>query len=157
MSSVLPVTRRLHMSAAATRCFLVSCVGQKTASARKAKDLYVSQWFIKARGYVETSKAPWFILSAGYGLVDPKTTIDPYEKTLNRMSVGERRAWATRVTAQMDTHLPAVDGVILLAGVRYREFLLDYLKARFRRVEVPMEGLKIGEQLHWLTVNTSRG
>jgi hypothetical protein len=56
----------------------------------------------------------------------------------------------------MDSNLPAADRVVMLAGARYREFLLDYLRARFGKVELPMEGLKIGEQLHWLSVNTPR-
>jgi hypothetical protein len=43
---------------------------------------------------------------------------------------------------------------VVLAGARYREFLLDYLKARFATVELPMEGLKIGKQLQWLAANT---
>jgi hypothetical protein len=136
---------------------LVSCVSSKQSQAAPAGELYVSAWFKKARAFVLAKNAPWFILSAEHGLVRPEVVIAPYEKTLNTMSVGERRAWAKRVMQQMDTSLPAADGVVLLAGARYREFLLDYLKARFARVELPMEGLKIGEQLHWLEINTPRG
>jgi hypothetical protein len=145
------------MSEQATRCYLVSCVSQKAASAQKAKNLYLSNWFLKARRYVEVTKAPWFILSAEFGLVDPEVTIAPYERTLNTMSIGARRAWAKGVMAQMDAQLPRAGSIVILAGARYREFLLDYLRARFQRIELPMEGLKIGEQLHWLSVNTPRG
>jgi len=47
--------------------------------------------------------------------------------------------------------LPQADTVIILAGMRYREFLMDYLQSTFPRVEVPMENLRIGEQLRWLS------
>jgi uncharacterized protein DUF6884 len=137
--------------------YLVSCVSSKLSRAAPAGELYVSPWFKKARALVLAKRAPWFILSAEHGLVRPDVVVTPYEKTLNTISVGERRAWAKRVMQQMDTDLPAADGVVILAGARYREFLLDYLKARFAKVELPMEGLKIGEQLHWLEVNTPSG
>jgi hypothetical protein len=42
-----------------------------------------------------------------------------------------------------------VQTVVAFAGLRYREFLMDYLKRRWM-VEVPMEGLPIGKQLQWL-------
>lgn len=48
--------------------FLVSCVKRKRTSAAPARDLYISDWFVKARRYVERRRARWFILSAEYGL-----------------------------------------------------------------------------------------
>jgi hypothetical protein len=65
------------------------------------------------------------------------------------MKIAERRAWASRVTAQMDQLMPSVRSVVVLAGLRYREYLMDYLKRRWI-VEVPMKGLRIGNQLQWL-------
>ncbi|WP_338000323.1 DUF6884 domain-containing protein [Burkholderia gladioli] len=54
----------------------------------------------------------------------------------------------------MDTQLPAEPGqggrCVVLAGTRYREFLMGYLSGRFT-VEIPMNGLAIGKQLQWLT------
>jgi len=135
-------------------CVLVSCVGAKSAVPSKAKDLYISDWFRKARCYVERSGSPWFILSAAYGLIDPESVISPYEKTLNRMGVAERRTWARGVTRDMDQQLPTCDVIVVLAGARYREFLMDYLSRRAKHVRVPMEGLRIGEQLSWLDSHT---
>ena len=76
--------------------YLVSCVSKKKDKKTPAKDLYVSDWFRKARTYVELSGHPWFILSAEYGLLDPGEVIEPYERTLNKMPIRERRAWAER-------------------------------------------------------------
>jgi hypothetical protein len=130
--------------------FLVSCVAEKRASAATAKDLYISDWFVKARRYVERSGAPWSIVSAEYGLVPPDQVIDPYDRTLNIMPVEERRRWARRVINQLTERKPDVMHVIFLAGARYREFLAEHFQSQGITVEIPMEGLRIGEQLSWL-------
>lgn len=130
--------------------YLVSCVARKRKRRVPAKDLYESTWFVLARARIERRGAPWFILSAKYGVVHPATTIAPYDETLNTMGVEDRRAWAVRVKTQMDETLPRTDEVVLFAGRRYREFLDEYLRCRFKSVKIPMEGLRIGEQLRWL-------
>ena len=67
--------------------YLVSCVSQKatTATAKPARDLYLSNWFRKAKAYVELNRRAqdrWFILSAKHHLVSPETLLLPYEATL---------------------------------------------------------------------------
>lgn len=137
-----------------TDIYLTSCVGKKRDRAMPARDLYASNWFYKAREYVERRSGVWYILSAKLGLVAPDQVIEPYEQTLNRMPIAERRAWAQRVREQMDAQLQSGPGrgdrCIVLAGTRYREFLMDYLNGRFK-VEIPMSRLAIGKQLQWLT------
>jgi hypothetical protein len=51
--------------------YLVSCVSEKRTNAAPAKDLYHSDWFVKARAFVEAKGGRWFNLSAEYGLVSP--------------------------------------------------------------------------------------
>ena len=130
--------------------YLVSCVSAKRSTRAKAKDLYASPWFIKARAYVEKMGQAWFILSAQYGLVHPETVISPYEQTLNAMGIEPRRAWAHKVLGQLAPHLAGVESVVFLAGQRYREHLEPALRERAIAVTVPMEGLPIGKQLQWL-------
>jgi len=132
------------------KIYLLSCVRKKRPYPCRAKDLYVSPWFHFARRYAESTGCPWFILSAKYGLLDPDQMIEPYEQTLNKMAIDERRAWAERVRDRLREHLGEVRQVAFLAGTRYREFLTDQLKDRGIQVEIPMEGLSIGRQLHWL-------
>ncbi|HRD31848.1 MAG TPA: hypothetical protein PLB31_02165 [Fimbriimonadaceae bacterium] len=48
------------------------------------------------------------------------------------------------------TELPDLQHATILAGDRYREFLTPRLLARGVQVDVPMQGLRIGEQLRWL-------
>ena len=132
------------------RLFLVSCVSKKQASAAPAKHLYQSPLFNLARAWVEREEALWYILSAKYGLVHPDTEIAPYDETLHRMGVAQRREWAARVETQMDEMLPDAEEVVVFGGQRYREYLEGYLRRRFNSVKVPMEGLRIGQQLRWL-------
>jgi hypothetical protein len=130
--------------------YLVSCVSKKLPKPAQARDLYTSDWFLKARHYVERTGSPWFILSAEHGLVPPNRVLAPYERTLSAMRMLDRQAWAAQVKAQMETSLPDADRIVVLAGLRYREFLVEYLRQRARTVEVPMEGLSIGRQLRYL-------
>lgn len=132
-----------------TEFYLVSCVAGKQSHAVPAKDLYLSEWFQRARSYVERAGKPWFILSAQHVLLDPNIIVEPYEQTLNTMDVRSRREWAQRTQAQMETLLPAASRCVVLAGTRYREFLMPYLMSRFE-TSVPMQGLAIGKQLQWL-------
>ncbi len=134
--------------------YLVSCVSQKRGQACAARDLYVSDLFRKARRHAEGSGCPWFILSAEHGLVAPGQVIAPYERTLNSMRATDRRAWGERVAAQLAEAIPSLSRVVFLAGKRYREFLARHLASRGVAVSVPMDGLRIGEQLSWLGQHT---
>jgi hypothetical protein len=130
--------------------YLVSCVAQKQSRRSRAKDLYVSPWFKKARSYVESRAGRWFILSAEYGLLSPDAEVDPYERTLNKMKAPERRDWARRVLVKLRPEMAGTHRVVVLAGDRYREYLLAEIMGLVPEVELPMEGLRIGEQLNWL-------
>ncbi len=136
------------------RVFLVSCVGLKRTEPTKARDLYYSPWFIKARGYVESTDAPWYILSAKYGLVSPDQIIAPYNETLAGLRATQRRHWAQNILSQLTLTLTPNQSVIILAGEHYREFLIPTLVSRGISVSVPMKHLGIGEQLRWLAANT---
>jgi hypothetical protein len=139
-----------YMDDAVSTVYLVSCVGKKSASPAPARELYVSDWFQKARDYVEGTSCPWFILSAEHGLLPPDQIVPPYERTLNKMKKPERQQWAERVKAQMETALPNAERIVVLAGSRYREFLMSYLRQRATIVDVPMQTLGIGKQLQYL-------
>ncbi|TKB93790.1 MAG: hypothetical protein E8D40_04125 [Nitrospira sp.] len=133
-----------------TTVYLVSCVSQKREHACAARDLYVSDLFLKARRFAEASGCLWFILSAVHELVAPDQVIAPYERTLNTMRAVDRRAWGERVAAQLAEAVSDLSRVVFLAGERYREFLARHLASRGVEVSVPMEWLRIGEQLSWL-------
>ena len=54
------------------------------------------------------------------------------------------------VQRQLLEVIPPGAEVILLAGLRYRKDIQPFLQERGFSVAVPLEGMKIGEQLHWL-------
>ena len=131
--------------------YLVSCVGRKQVIPAPARDLYISSWFCKARSYADSTGQPWLVLSAKHGLVHPDEVISPYDLSLKTMPAADRRQWASTVLTELGPYLDGVGSVVFLAGQSYREFLEPSLRSRGLVVSVPMEGLRIGEQLRWLT------
>ncbi len=127
--------------------YLVACVKTKQSRPAPARDLYISNWFVKARTCVERSGQSWYILSAKYGLVEPNELIEPYEKTLKKMRADDRRAWARGVIEALEPRLIDVKSVVFLAGQNYRECIVPALHRRGIAVSVPMEGLGFYEQL----------
>lgn len=133
-----------------TRVAFVSCVKTKSETPELAEHLYVSPWFRMAREYARRNAERWFILSAEHGLLDPRTMVEPYETTLNRMMIEDRKRWASHVAWQMEDLGVKGDLAFVLAGERYREFLMNRLAIRFDTVKIPMKGLQMGEQLSWM-------
>jgi len=131
------------------RFFLVSCVSQKLDRPAPAQDFYTSDWFKKARAFVEAMGDQWGILSAKYGFVYPTHTIAPYDLTLKNMPAAERRAWAHRVCKQIRQQIGPGYEYHILAGETYRQYLVPCLE-QFAKVRVPMRGKGIGEQKWWL-------
>jgi len=133
---------------------LISCVSKKLPYKAKAMDLYISPLFRMNLKYAQQfSPQKVFILSAKYGLVQLDEEIEPYDVTLNKMSVCERRNWAAKVVSQLQDHTDLKnDHFVILAGQKYRQYLLPHLKY----YEVPLAGLPIGRQLQFLREETAR-
>ena len=129
---------------------LVACAARKQEHPAQAADLYVSDLFRKSRNHAERHAEAWFVLSAKHGLIEPTTEIEPYEMTLSTMRSAERQDWSARVLRQLERVVKRGDTVIMLAGARYREGIEPGLRELGANVEVPMAGLRIGEQLAWL-------
>ena len=88
--------------------------------------------------------------SAEHGVLRPDEVISPYEKTLNKMLKVERLEWAEKVQCRLLELMPLDASVVVLAGERYREGVVSFLRERGYPVEIPMVGLKFGFQLRWL-------
>lgn len=130
------------------RIVLVSCVSVKKDESCQAWDLYDSAWFKKAKVYAKSlNPDKIYILSAKYGLLNPDEIIAPYNETLNNMTAMERKNWAEKVKQQMKNEgIKLTDKIIFLAGQRYRE----NLEEGFKKSEVPMRGLRIGQQMKFM-------
>lgn len=129
--------------------YLVACVSQKLDRRARAADLYRSDWFRKARTFVEEQDARWFILSAAHGLVKPSQRLDPYNVTLNSLTAAERRLWGEKTVRQLRRAIGAryAGPIVFLAGRLYREPLLAFASDR---AAIPMLGMGIGQQKAWL-------
>lgn len=131
---------------------LVACVAGKLDHPAEARELYRSDWFTKARAYVEAIGAPWAILSAKHGLLDPAQVIAPYDETLVGKTRAERLAWGEPIARE----LAARGGpVVMLAGRQYRDAITDTPAGAGLVVSAPMIGLGIGEQKAWLAQQTA--
>lgn len=127
---------------------LVSCVKEKLKHLARAEDLYVSPLFRLSLAYArQLAPSLIFILSAKYGLVGLTQEIDPYNLTLNQMPSYAVKEWAARVLAQLRLHADTTtDHFVFLAGARYRRYLTPHLRSH----SVPLQGLRLGEQLKYL-------
>jgi hypothetical protein len=123
---------------------LVSCSKTKQSVAAPARYLYTSELFKKASAYFEATYDRWFILSALHSLVEPSQVIEPYDKTLKRMSGKERKEWASSVLRQIQAAGLQNEMFYFHAGDTYRQHLEQALRS-----DVPLRGLGIGQQLGW--------
>ena len=133
---------------------LISCVSKKLDRKSTAENIYTSSFFRKNLTYAKSLKPSGiFILSAKHGLLKLTDEIEPYDKTLNKMRVNERKEWSKVVVNQLKSVVDLKkDQFTFLTGNKYREYLLTELD----QVKIPMQGLKIGEQLQWLTKQNSK-
>ena len=131
---------------------LISCVSQKLKHKAKVRDLYISPLFKKNLQYaMSLHPDKIFILSAKYGLLELDDEIDTYNVILNKMKANEIKAWSDMVLSQLNAITDiTTDEFIFLAGANYRKYLLPHIPHH----QIPMDGLKIGEQLQWLTKKT---
>jgi cytoplasmic iron level regulating protein YaaA (DUF328/UPF0246 family) len=133
---------------------LISCVSKKLPHSAKAEDLYISPLFKMNLQYARSSNpAHIFILSAKYGLLELNREIEPYDITLNEMSDAIVKEWADTIIKQLQGVADLEnDKFVFLAGKRYRKCLIPYIS----KYEIPMQGLGIGEQLHFLKKHLSK-
>jgi hypothetical protein len=131
---------------------LVSCVKSKRGEPATPKELYTSDYFQKMRTYSEQHHDDWLILSAKHGLLDPDgDPIEPYDETLSGARKTRKREWAEKVAEQLEDKGLLRDGVTLVlhAGKDYYGELLPLIEDTGVSIEIPTEGLYIGEKLRW--------
>jgi len=132
---------------------LISCVSKKLSQRSKVRDLYISSLFKSNLKYAEKLRPDKiYVLSAKYGLLSLNDEIAPYNQTLNEMTTAEVKSWATEVLRQL-RRVSEIENTnfIFLAGDRYRKYLLPELNY----YAIPLQGLRIGEQLSKLKELTS--
>jgi hypothetical protein len=129
-----------------SKVVLVSCSAGKEDKPMPAEELYNSDLFKKQMEYAKklTNPNDIYIISAKYHLVPLRQKISPYNLTLKEMSAKDREAWAVVVLNQLKEkgYNLDKDKFVILAGNAYRQYLEPHMK----NVEVPLDGLRIGQQ-----------
>lgn len=129
------------------------------------QQLYGSPLFSKRVNSAVNRGLPWAVLSAKYGVWNPTTVLKPYDMTFDEMTPADRVAWHVGVANRIVEHLwepyhqGQADGPILPreltieihAGSDYCNPLATILRSVGINVELPCEGLGIGEQLAFYT------
>ena len=142
---------------------LLQCSKGKLQHRAKAEELYTGQLFQKSLRYahrlaaleaIEGNPLPEIqILSALHGLVDPSDILEPYEKTLNGMPPHYRRYWSEQVYAQLKRKFKFAlpEKITFLTSIKYRQPLGKFVREYdLCRTAVPLKGLGIGQQMHFL-------
>jgi hypothetical protein len=128
---------------------LIQCTKSKRDEPAKAKNLYdESDYFCKMRAYAEATDTMWFILSAKHGLLDPNTTVEPYDE----FGLSEKQAEeiATEIANGPDQY------VEICAGSEYKDPLIPELETRGIDVLELCRGMKIGARKQHLQQKTDR-
>lgn len=143
---------------------IIGCSKSKLSVPCPAKDLYQGDLFKLARRYVESLGIPYRILSAKHGLIHPDAFVEPYDIGIVDLSKPERVDIGYLVESQIRWNFPSrldpitVDmqrftEVLFLAGRAYLTLLPNDMHSRYK-IECPLLSLGIGQQKHWLRVNT---
>lgn len=142
-----------------TTIALIGCSKSKQPIDRMAwvpaRELYTGDLFKKRVAHVESRGLPWYILSAGGGVIAPNVLVRTYDKTLNGMSDFEIAEWHAGVLGNLLESLyynhgqPSLKSVTfeIHAGKRYSQPLEQLLNVLGIKVVRPVKGLGIGEQL----------
>lgn len=158
------------------RIALVGCGAAKLDHPAPARELYTGDLFRKSIAYAEGRADRVLVLSGRWGLVPLDYVLEPYEYRLQSADV---KRWSHDVVscylgiasrfcdgwvphsgdpaeAKVGHRVPGE--LISLAGREYAEPLVHRLREHPHiTVRQPLEGMQIGERLHWLREQTAQG
>lgn len=144
---------------------IIGCSKSKLLVPCPAKDLYQGDLFKLSRRYVESLGIPYGILSASHGLVHPDRFLEPYDTGIVDLSRAEKQDLCVHIDEQLRWQFPCrlddfgnfklkrYSECLFLAGNGYWSLMPVDFGTRYN-VERPLINLGIGQQKHWLRVNT---
>jgi hypothetical protein len=149
-----PGERKGKLEAMSADLLVIGCVSQKRATPSPARDLYTSDLWARRRRYAEASGIRWVIFSAEYAIVDPDTVIAPYDRSLKAASPAEIRAIGERAARGLEEGFGPLHGktIEVHADAAYVSAREPELRRREAKLIWPLQGLRVGEQLHWYDV-----
>lgn len=144
---------------------IIGCSKSKLLVPCPAKDLYQGDLFKLSRRYVESLGIFYGILSASNGLVHPDRFLEPYDTGIADLSRAEKQDLCPLIDEQLrywypsrlddicNSNLQRYSECLFLAGNGYWSLMPADFCTRYN-VERPLINLGIGQQKHWLRVNT---
>lgn len=134
--------------------FLLGCSQKKASVPTQAEHLYQGDYFKKALKYVRHQDGDILILSAQHHVLSLCDTVAPYNRTLKKMCVKDRKEWASIVQKQLieKGYDLQNDHFVFLTGKDYYTHLIPYIS----HCQVIGEGLSIGKKLHHLDILNSK-
>jgi len=125
---------------------LLMCGQNKLSQKAKAKDLYTSPRFQKSIEYAKTltDYSNIYVLSAEHGLLGLEQEIDPYDKSIYKMSAEEKKIWTNMVIKSLSniSNLKE-DKYIFLTDDDYNKQLLPFLS----NIELPLKNIPQEEHI----------
>ena len=124
------------------RVVLLGSSGATADQPSPAGGMFRSDGFARARAAAVSSGAPWFVLSAKHGLLDPDDVISPFEVQIDDQPAAYRTAWGEWVVAQLADRLQ-LDGVTVEVhgGVDFAQPLRQPLTRRGAVLDIPLPGM----------------
>lgn len=131
---------------------IVGCGSEKLDRPAPARELYTGQLFRKSLAYAEQRCERVWIVSAKGGLLRLDQEVAPYDEKLSE-SKKLRWSWGRLVWEQLRAQhfADSPHDLMILAGVTYAEPIAAFARGDTWRVELPLEGMEIGERLRFLT------
>ena len=136
---------------------IVSCVKNKKKGTHKAKDLYTSSLFKKSMQYAEDLCDETYIYSAKHGIIKPDKKIKSYDVTIGSLPWQKRNILKEKVAKTLIKKTKKGDTVVFLTGNLYKKGVAYELIKKKRKVEYPLNRMKIGQRLKWLNEQLEGG
>ena len=128
---------------------LISCGKHKKTVPCKAKEMYVSERFIRLKQIAEKSGNNWYILSAKYGLLSPEQIIEPYDLRLSKCSAQYLKQWAGQVMKEISKYGKDTF-FLIMADKEYAQFIVPLLANQGYMISSPFAKNTENDLIHYV-------
>jgi hypothetical protein len=127
---------------------VIGCSGEKSSAASPAVTLYRSRRFHASIRWAERVGAPWVVLSAKHGILDPDAIIDPYDVHLSNLTAEEQTAWAEKAAESLRLRTAESAKLVFLCDDVYTRPVAKCLRPAGRHCFTPLDGVAVADQTY---------
>jgi hypothetical protein len=130
---------------------VIGCGREKLSIGAPACNLYTSDRFRQSVTLATILPAPFVILSAKHGIVEPGEVLEPYDLDIDTLSDAHQRSWAKAAVDRLATHAEGRAISVLTTGA-YERLLIAANGRRPQPLEIvaPWLELKAPDRVVWL-------